>query len=66
MVFTGTFPKEEKLIDIGFLTVVFLRNLDQFLTGRFGLGLSVYSDTWIFISINFWYKYISEAMDRKE
>lgn len=39
MVFTGTFPKKEKLIDIGFLTVVFLRNLDQFLTGRFGLDL---------------------------
>ena len=58
-VFTGTFPKKEKSIDIGFLNLGFSQEFgSNFLLDGFGLGLGllVFRDTWIFISINFEYK----------
>ena len=38
LVFTGTYPKEEKLIDIGFCNRGFSQDLDSFLLDGFGFG----------------------------
>ena len=50
-------PKKEKSIDIGFLNRGFSQEFGSISYWTvFGFGLSVFRDTWIFISINFRYK----------